>query len=199
MKEFYLSDPKERIGGIAFTAAITVAFALLLYTVRSSLGLLVFCGLCAGLIVAILVFYVISAAKAKAVWDPQTKILDIQGFPSFQTDLSNAVLMQTAARKNGQVTNRVIIFTDAQDNIITTIPTYFTSRQGMMAEPFAKAMAAEMGIPFQQNIPDWEFDDEKYQEHIKEVDAQNKAEAKARREAKMKRRIEKRRQEMNKK
>lgn len=197
MKEFVLSDPKERLGGIAFTAVITAVFVMLLYAVRQNLGLLIFCGLSVGLLVVLLVFYIVSVAKAKAVWDPQTKILEVQGYPSFRTDLSNAVLMQTMARKSGQVTNRVIVFSDAEERIITTIPTYFTSKQGIYAEPFAKAMAEEMGIPFQQNVPEWEYNKEKYQEHIKEVEAQEKAEAKARREAKMKQRIEKRRQKMN--
>lgn len=197
MKKFVLSDPKERAAGIAFTLVITAAFLALLYAVRSSLGLLIFCGLSVGLLVALLVFYIVSVSKAVAVWDPETKILKVQGYPSFRTDLSSAVLMQTMARKSGQVTNRVIIFSDAEERIITTIPTYFTSKQGMMAEPFAKAMAQEMGIPFQQNVPEWEYDKEKYQQHIKEVEAQEKAEAKARREAKMKQRIEKRRQKLN--
>lgn len=197
MKKFVLSDPKERMAGIAFTLVITAAFLALLYAVRGNLGLLIFCGLSVGLLVALLVFYIISVSKAVAVWDPETKILEVQGFPSFRTDLSGAVLMQTMARKSGQVTNRVIIFSDAEERIITTIPTYFTSKQGIMAEPFAKAMAQEMGIPFQQNVPEWEYDKEKYQQHIKEVDAQEKAEAKARREAKMKRRIEKRKEKLN--
>lgn len=197
MKKFVLSDPKERMAGIAFTLVITAAFLALLYAVRGNLGLLIFCSLSVGLLVALLVFYIISVSKAVAVWDPETKILEVQGFPSFRTDLSGAVLMQTMARKSGQVTNRVIIFSDAEERIITTIPTYFTSKQGIMAEPFAKAMAQEMGIPFQQNVPEWEYDKEKYQQHIKEVDAQEKAEAKARREAKMKRRIEKRKEKLN--
>lgn len=199
MKVFALSDPKERTAGIAFTVAITAAFLVLLYAVRKNVGMLIFCGLSVGLLVALLVFYIISASKAKAVWDPETKILDVKGFPSFQVDLSNAVLMQTVARKSGQVTNRAIIFSDAEERIITTIPTYFTSKQGMMAEPFAKEMAREMGIPFQQNVPEWEYDKEKYQEHIKEEDIRQKAEAKARREARMKQRIEKRKQKMNEK
>ena len=197
MKKFVLSDPKERMAGIAFTLVITAAFLALLYAVRGNLGLLIFCSLSVGLLVALLVFYIISVSKAVAVWDPETKILEVQGFPSFRTDLSGAVLMQTMARKSGQVTNRVIIFSDAEERIITTIPTYFTSKQGIMAEPFAKAMAQEMGIPFQQNVPEWEYDKEKYQQHIKEVDAQEKAEAKARREAKMKHRIEKRKEKLN--
>ena len=197
MKKFVLSDPKERMAGIAFTVAITAVFLALLYAVRGNLGLLIFCGLSVGLLVALLVFYIVSVSKAVAVWDPETKILEVQGFPSFRTDLSGAVLMQTMARKSGQVTNRVIIFSDAEERIITTIPTYFTSKQGIMAEPFAKAMAQEMGIPFQQNVPEWEYDKEKYQQHIKEVEAQEKAEAKARREAKMKRRIEKRKEKLN--
>ena len=197
MKKFVLSDPKERMAGIVFTLVITAAFLALLYAVRGNLGLLIFCGLSVGLLVALLVFYIVSISKAVAVWDPETKILEVQGFPSFRTDLSGAVLMQTMARKSGQVTNRVIIFSDAEERIITTIPTYFTSKQGIMAEPFAKAMAQEMGIPFQQNVPEWEYDKEKYQQHIKEVDAQEKAEAKARREAKMKRRIEKRKEKLN--
>lgn len=196
MKEFRLSDPKERAAGAAFTVVIAVVFAILLIAVRKNVGLLIFCTLAVVLLVGLLMFYIISVSKAVAVWDPGTKTLEVKGYPSFRVDLSNAVLMQTVARKNGQATNRVIIFSDEEERIIATIPTYFTSKQGIMADPFAKGMAEEMGIPFQQNVPEWEYDKEKYQQHIKEVEAQEKAEAKARREAKMKQRIEKRRQKM---
>lgn len=199
MKEFRLSDPKERAAGAAFTIVITVVFAMLLFAVRKNVGLLIFCTLAVVLLVGLLVFYIISVSKAVAVWNPETKILDVKGYPSFQVDLSNAVLMQTMARKNGQATNRVLIFSDAEERIIATIPTYFTSKQGIMAEPFAKEMAKEMDIPFQQNVPEWEYDKEKYQEHIKQVEKEEKAEAKARREARMKQRIEKRKQKLNEK
>lgn len=196
MKEFSLSDPKERLAGAAFTVAITICFGLLLYLVRQSVGLLIFCTLAVVLLVSLLVFYNISVSKAACIWDSETKVLEVKGYPSFKVDLSNAVLMQTVARKSGQVTNRAIIFSDAEENIIATVPTYFTSKQGIMADPFAKEMAKQMGIPFQQNVPEWEYDKEKYQEHLKEVQAQEKADAKARREAKMKYRIEKRKQKL---
>ena len=56
----------------------------------------------------------------------------------------------------------------------------------------AKEIAAELGIDFKQNVPDWELDKEKYQEHVKEEAAREKAEAKERRKKKMQYRIEKR-------
>ena len=68
----------------------------------------------------------------------------------------------------------------------------YTFRQGIWADPVAKEIAAELGIDFKQNVPDWELDKEKYKEHMKEEAEREKKEAKERRQNKMKYRIEKR-------
>lgn len=76
--------------------------------------------------------------------------------------------------------------------MIATVPTMFTHKQGIWADPMAKEMAQYLGIEFKQNVPDWEFDKEKYKEHQKEVAEQQRKEAKERRQKRMEQRMNKR-------
>ena len=195
MKTFRLSTPGERITSISFVAAMTVCFGVLLFALRASTGLLIACGLCIALIVGLLGFYVVSVLKAACVVESGKKTVQVKGFPDYTVDVSNAVLVQTLAKKNGQTTNRVIVFSDADENIIATIPTMFTYKQGMMAEPMTEEMAGVLGIEFKRNIPEWEFDKKLYEEHQKQVAAEERAAAKKRRQEKMALRIKKRQQE----
>ena len=192
MKEFKLSTAAERAAGVAFTAAMLVVFAALLYALRNDTMLLIFSGLGVALISVILIIYCLSVLKAAAIVDRENKQLHVRGVRNASYDLREAVLLQTFARKNGQSTVRLLIFSGNEDQIIATVPTMFTFRQGIWADPVAKEIAAELGIDFKQNVPDWELDKEKYQEHVKEEAAREKAEAKERRKKKMQHRIEKR-------
>ena len=191
MKEFKLSTAAERAAGITFTAAMLVLFAALLYTLRSNPVLLIFCGLCVALIGLLLVIYCVNVMKAAAIVDREDKQLHIRGVQNYTLDLQNATLLQTFARKNGQSTIRLLVFSDKEEDIVATVPTMFTFRQGIWADPVAKEIAAELGIGFKQNVPDWELDKEKYREHVKEEAAREKAESKERRAQKRKYLIEK--------
>jgi len=192
MKEFRLSTAAERAAGIAFTAAMLVAFAALLYATRSNTMLLTICGLGVALISVILIIYVLSVLKAAVVADPENKQLHVRGVKNYTLDLKEATLLQTVARKNGQTTIRLLVFSNEEDEIIATVPTMFTFRQGVWADPVAKEMAAALGIGFKQNVPDWELDKEKYKEHVKEEAEREKKVAKERRQRKMELRIQKR-------
>ncbi len=196
MKTFRLCAPAERNAAIAFTAAAIACFAGLLYVLRSNLGLLILLGLCTLLISALLVFYVVYALKSACIYDPATKQMLVKGFPDRTVDLSSAVLLQTLPRKNGRTVTRVLVFTDDKEEVIAIVPTLFNAKQGVMAEPFAKDMAAQMGLDFQQNVPEWEYDKKKYLEHEKEVAAQQKIEAKQRRQARIQHRINKYKKQM---
>ena len=193
MKEFRLSTAAERATGIVFTAAMLAVFAALLYAVRGNVMLLTVCGLGIALISAMLIIYVLSVLKAAAIVDPQNKQLHVRGVKSYTLDLSEATLLQTIARKNGQTTVRLLVFSNKEEEIIATVPTMFTFRQGIWADPVAKEMAAALGIEFKQNVPDWELDKEKYKEHMKEEAEREKKEAKERRKKRMELRIQKRR------
>ena len=191
MKKFLLSTAKERAAGVAFTAAMLILFAALLYALRGNIMLLIFCGLGIALISVLLVIYCVNVLKTAAIVDAENKQLHIQGVKNYTLNLKNAVLLQTIARKNGQSTIRLLVFSDKDENIIATVPTMFTFRQGIWADPVAKEIAAELGIAFQQNVPDWELDKEKYKEHVKEESEREKRESKERRQQKMQSRIEK--------
>ena len=196
MKEYRLSTPNERLAGISFSVVMIIAFGILTYVLRKQIGLMLFCGLGMLLIGGMLVYYVISVVKAVCIVDNENKMIKVRGVVDYTVDVSKATMLQTLAKKNGQMFIRVLVFTDEDYNVVASIPTMFTHRQGIMADPMAKEMAADLGIAFQQNVPDWELDKKKYQEHQKEVAEQERREAKERREKRMKLRIEKRKNKM---
>lgn len=195
MKEFKLSTAGERIAGVAFTAGAIAVFAMLLYALRNQLGLLIFSGLAVVLISVLLIVYVMGVLKASAVVDGENKQLHVRGVKNETLDLKNATMLQTIARKNGQSTVRVMVFSDQDDNILVTVPTMFTFRQGIWADPVAKEIAAELGIAFKQNVPEWEYNKEKYKEHAKELAQQQKKEAQERRQKRIEMRINKRKKQ----
>lgn len=186
MKQYRLSSTGERIAGISFALLMPIVFGFLLYSLRNDWALLLFCGLGAALLTVLLGFYITSILKAECVWNPDTKKLEVKGFPSYTVDLSSAVQLQTVGKKNIQSMSRVLVFTDAQEEIVAVVPTLFTWRSGILAEPFAKEMAQDLGLAFKENIPEWQYNKEKFKEHVKEEEAQEKAASKARREAWMK-------------
>ena len=192
MKKFPLSTSAERAAGVAFTAAMLALFGLLLYTLRGNLAMLLVCGLGVGLIGLLLIIYCVNVVKASVMVDSENKLLHVIGVKNYTLDLKDATLLQTFARKNGQTTVRLLVFSDQEDEIVASVPTMYTFRQGIWADPVAKEIAAELGIDFKQNVPDWELDKEKYKEHMKEEAEREKREAKERRQNKMKYRIEKR-------
>ena len=69
MKEFKLSTAAERAAGVAFTAAMLVVFAALLYALRNDTMLLIFSGLGVALISVVLIVYCRSILKAVAIVD----------------------------------------------------------------------------------------------------------------------------------
>ena len=176
MKEFQLSTPRERITGISVSAVAVVCFGILLFALRNNVTMLIICALAVLLLTVLLVFYVLSILKSKCILDPEKKTLEVIGYPSYTKDISNAVLLQTVGRKSGHAMTRVLVFSDAEEKIIAVVPTLYTYRQGLLAEPMAKEMAAFLGIGFKENIPAWEYDKEKAKEHEKEEAEREKQE-----------------------
>ena len=196
MKTFPLSTAAERTAGVAFTAAMLAIFGVLLYALRGNPALMLVCGLGIALISIMLIIYCISVLKAAAVVDADNKQIHVRGVRSYTLDLTNATMLQTFARKNGQTTVRLLVFSDKDDEIIASVTTMFTFRQGIWAEPVAKEIAKELGIKFKQTVPDWQLDKEKYKQHMAEEAEREKKEAKERRKKKMEHRINKRKNQM---
>lgn len=189
MKEFRLSTREERIFSISFCAVMFVCFGILLFALRGSIGLLITCGLGILFLVCFMVLYVLNVLKAACVVDADARKLEVKGFSARTIDLSSAVLLQTVAKRNGQSASRVLLFTDEDMQVVAAVPTMFTFRGGIYAEPMAKEMAKELGIDFQENIPVWEYDKEAFKVHQKEEAEQEKLEAKKRREGRAKMRM----------
>ena len=191
MKEYRLSTRGERIVSICFTAAVLVILGIFLYALRDNVALLIACGAGVLMLAALLVMYVVNVLRAVCIVDAANKTVEVRGVTNFKADVSDAVLLQTIAKRNGQTSIRVMVFTDEDVRVVASVPTMFTYRQGILADPVAKEIAAELGIAFQQNVPDWELDRKKYQEHMKEVAEQERREAKERRQKRMEMRIKK--------
>ena len=185
MKEFRLSTSADRVTGISIAAATIVCLGLLVFSLRDQMGLMILCGLFGLLIAVLLVCYVVNVLRAACIVDMENQSMEVRGTVNFTVDISKVVSMRTAANRMGHTVTRVLVFTDAEDQTVATVPTLFLSRQGVQAEPMAKEMAKELGIEFVDTVPLWEYDEEAGKQHRKEVAEQQKREVKERRKARM--------------
>lgn len=191
MKKFYLSTQAERTAGIAFSAVMIVAMAAMLLLLKDNMTMLLLTAAGVALVSAGLVYYCLSVVKAAVVAVPEEKKLQVEGIRSYTLDLTNAACLETITVKNSQSVTRALAFTDAEGNVVGVVPTMFTSKQGVQAEPMAIELAQVLGLEFKANVPRWEYDEEARKVHEEEVARQQKEEAKARKEAKKKLRIAK--------
>lgn len=183
MKQYRLSSPGERIAGISFSILISICFIILMIVLRHNIPILICCGLCVVLLVPLLGFYVANVLISVCSIDLNTRQMEVKSFPSYSKDLSNAVQVQTVAKSGNHSTVRALVFTDAEENVVAVVPTLFTYRQGVLAEPLAIQIAKDMGISYKESIPAWYYDKQKLKEHLAEEAAQEKAERKAKRDA----------------
>ena len=183
MKTYSLSDPKERLGGILFSIVITIAMIAMLVALRHDIVILLMALLASALLIFFLGLYALNVTKAACIYDPETKTMEVKGLSNYTLDLSEAVMLETFPIRAGHASYRMLVFTNAEGGLVGKIPTMFTSRQGIMTEPFAKAMAEDLGLQFRANVPVWEYDEEARKEHEKEVAIQEKEERKARSKA----------------
>ena len=197
MKKYPLSTPAERAVGIVFSVIMIGLMGLLLYAIRSNLTILLLSIGGVALVVFILLMYVMNVSKAAIVYEPGTRVLKVCGFRDRTIDLDKVACLETITVKSGHVESRSLAFTDAEGATVAVVPTYFTSNRGMAAEPMAKAMAADLGIEFLANVPEWEYDEEARKAHEIEVEKQRKEDAKKRREGKIALRQAKLRKQMD--
>lgn len=186
MKKYPLSTPAERTAGISFSIVMIAVLGLLFFSLRANLVTMLLVGICVVLVAGTLILYVLNVTKAACVYEAETHSLKVLGFQERTIDLNKVACLQTITVKTGQVESRSLAFTDAEGATVAIVPTYFTSNRGILAEPMAKQMAADLGLEFQENVPVWEYDEEARKIHEAEVAQQEKEEAKARREGKKK-------------
>ena len=196
MKTFPLSTPAERTAGIAFSAVMSAVLLLLLWALRNNIGLLIPTAIGVLLIIALLVVYVVSVLKAVCIPHPEEKKLEVRGLPNRMLDLSTATTLGTIAVKNGQSEGRMLVFSDAEGNIVGKVRTYFTSQRGLLAEPMSIELAKVMGLQHHANVPEWEYDPVKRKEHEKQVAEEEKIASKERAKARKEMQIKKRMQKM---
>lgn len=196
MKKYQLSTAAERTAGILFSVIMIAVLVVLLFALKDDLTVLLLTASGVVLVAGILVLYVLNVAKAACVTDPETKTLRVLGFQERTIDLTKVACLETITVKSGHVEGRSLAFTDAEGAVIAIVPTYFTSKRGVLAEPMAKEMAQDLGLEFHANVPAWEYDEEARKAHEIEVAEQEKADAKARKEARQKAREAKIRKKM---
>lgn len=196
MKTFPLSTRSERIAGIAFSAVMSAVLLLLLWALRGNVGLLIPTAIGVFLIIGLLIVYVVSVLKAVCIPHPEEKKLEVRGLPNRVIDLSTATTLETISVKNGQSEGRMLVFSDAEGNIVGKVRTYFTSQRGMLAEPMSIELAKALNLQHHANVPDWEYDPVKRKEHEKQVAEEEKVASKERAKARTAMRIEKRKQKM---
>lgn len=184
MKRFYLSTSAERTMGIIFSLVMSVVMIVLLVALRDNLTILIMTAGGVVLIIGILVLYVLNVTKAACIPDLENRTLRVTGFHDRVIDLSKVTCLATIPVKSGHVESRSLAFADSEGNMVAVVPTYFTSKRGVLAEPMAKELAQVLNLEFVANVPAWEYDEEARKAHEIEVAQQEKEEAKARKEAK---------------
>ena len=205
MKKYPLSTAAERTAGMLFSAFSIALAALLLYCLRDNMMVLVLSSIIVSIVAIVLLLYVFNVTKAVIIHDTNENVLRVKGFQERVIDLNEVTMLQTITVKTGHVQGRSLAFSGADDQVVAIIPTYFTSNRGLAAEPMAKKMAAELGIEFLANVPEWEYNKEARKAHDIEVAKQQKEDSKKRRaakvayrQAKMKKRIDNVRKENQK-
>ena len=169
MNKHFLSSPADRIGGTAVALLLSLMMVLLVFLLSKDILTLIIAVCCVILVFAVLLFYVLNLFKAACTSLPDEKKLLVNGFPDCSYDLSDTVSVQTVSYKSGSLATRMIVFYDAANEITASVPTFFFSRQGVMAEPVAKEIAAELGLSFLPSLQPWEYDKALRREHEKEV------------------------------
>ena len=202
MKKFYLSTPVERIGGVGAALAAAAALVALTLSLRGNTAMFVLTAIGSAMIVMLLALYIFGSIRAACIYDEAGRTLRITGLKTQTVDLNRAVLLETIPTRSGNVVSRALLFRDAEDQTVAVVPTYFTTRSGIQAEPMAKQMAQELGLSFRANVELWEYDAEARKAHDEELARLEKEESKrqregrkALREAKFRQRIHKLRKE----
>jgi hypothetical protein len=197
MKKYYLSTRADRIVGILFSILMAAVLCFLVYHLRSSVSLALAVGLSAVLIIFILALYVLNVGRAACIVDREDQSIRVTGVRERRIDLKKVACLETIAIKSGNVQGRSLRFSDAEGNTVSIVPTYFTFKQGLQAEPMAKELAKELNVEFRANVPEWYYDKEARKIHDEEVARQEKEEAKQHRKARIAYRAQQLRKRMN--
>lgn len=182
MRKFYLSTTAERVCGILFAVVVSAALICLPFCLRHNPAVCILAVVGVVLVVGLLGMYAFNTARAACIYDPENRTLRVVDIRSKTIDLTKVACLETIPLKNGNLIARALLFTDAQGNNVAVVSTYFTSKNGVRAEPMAKEMARELGLEFKANVPLWQYDKEARKIHDMEEEKREKEEAKKRSE-----------------
>lgn len=167
MRTIALSSTKEKI--VALVVEVSILFCVLFVATRPGLasGTLLLLLICSLLMLLLIGFYLVILVKA-AVYIVGKEQLQINGIGSYQENISSAAAVQTAEVSLGPVRSRSILLLDGDGNRVCTINTFFTARDGVMAEPAAKALAVALELRFLPSVEEWLYDKEAKARHRRE-------------------------------
>lgn len=179
MKVFRLSSASERVTGVCISGLMLAGIVLLLLALRGAWLSFLLCAAVGLLLLAGIGIYIWNLLCAACIPQGEGKLL-VRGLPRYTMDLSGAVGLETAACKNGPMTTRSLRFTDENGEVVGTLQTFFTARQGAKAEPLARELAQALGLRFRPQLEPWEYDSAARKAHQRELDEQEKAARKER-------------------
>lgn len=179
MNKHFLSSSADRVAGAAVAAILSLMMVFLVFLLSKNILSLIIITVCVMLVTAVLIFYVLNLYKAACTPLPQEKKLLVYGFPNCIYDLADAVSVQTVSYQSGALATRTLVFYNADNDLIVSVPTFFFSRQGVMAEPVAQKIAAELDLTFVPSLEPWEYDKDLWKQHQAEKAEKEKEARKA--------------------
>lgn len=169
MKTYRLSSAGERTAGLLISLILLLCMAFLLRLLWGDLLTFVICAVSCLLVAAGLGFYLINVFRAACIPHQEDILMEVKGYPDYFVYLSDAASLETVAYKNGPMVTRTLVFRNASGEVTATVPTYFTSNQGVQAEPLARELAEVLGIAFKPSLEPWEYDKQLRRQHQKEL------------------------------
>lgn len=169
MKTYRLSSLGERLAALLISAIMVAFMAFLCIALRGDLLSLIVCVLSSVLVCFALIFYVVNLLKAAITPRPEESVLEVKGISDFTVSIAGAVTLETAGIKTGPVATRSLIFRNADNEVVASVPAFFTANQGAQAEPLAKELAGVLGLTFKPTLESWEYDKEARKQHQKEL------------------------------
>jgi ABC-type amino acid transport substrate-binding protein len=111
---------------------MSAVLLVLIFALRNDLAIML--AVCAGvaLVIIILALYVINVGRAAVIYDPQSSTLRVIGFQERHIDLNKVARLETIPMKSGHTQSRSLAFTDIEGDVVAIVPTYFTSKQGIL-------------------------------------------------------------------
>lgn len=168
MKTIRLSSNFEKRSAALLAALIILALVFVLTRGGMSVGGILVMILCCGLCLTLVVGYLVVLIRAAIRIDGEDK-LTVCGLGSYSENIGASVAVKTVEVSIGAVKSRAILLLDDNQDKLSMINTFFTAREGVMAEPAAKELAAALGLKFIASLEPWRYDKQEKKRYEQEA------------------------------